>query len=259
MIKPPRHRRTRKSRDRGQAQEKSSQPGDGSQRTVEGTAADATGATGMPGPGAELINARSKRRMQGDAPLDPEAIGAGVATILETAHEVASRIRSEAEKEASRARAEAESAAEAAIAEASRSAEDERAVADRVRTEAEAYARDTRAAADAYLEESRKNAQREASQLRREEQKRLEAIEAEVERKVLDAEERSRERLDALQDETTRYEKRLESMLEVFRAVCSRFEELLRRRTEEGGDGPDAPLEGLEDVLPPGPSRSVAP
>ena len=210
--------------------------------------ASAEGRMDVPAEPAEEGNAEP-----GDAelPADVGSVGEEVGTVLKSAQEAAARIHRAAEREAERLRKEAEAATAAALTEARRDAEADRAEGSRVRAEAEAYAKDTRAAADAFAEQRRSDAERESAQIIGEAQRRLADADSEVERKMRQATARERRRIEALQAEVGHYEKRLDSILVVFRGVTSQLEDLLGKRQAERGDRPEFSDEALEDALEP--------
>lgn len=193
-----------------------------------------------------------------ELPTDLSDVGAEVGAVLKSAREAAGRIRSLAQEEAAKVRDEAESDAAATLAEVRSAAEADRAEGRRLRADAEAYANETRAAADTFAEEARTQAEREAAQILDEANARLEAADAEVEKRLRKVQAKARERLEALQAGSNRYEKRLESMLVVFRGMSSQLEELLGRR--EGESEPEAAAdETLEDALRPDSVSSSSP
>jgi hypothetical protein len=200
--------------------------------------------------------AHTPESAEAELPADLSDVGAEVGAVLKSAREAAARIRRGANEEAVKIHDEAKSAAEAAVAEASRIAAADRAEGERIRAEAEAYAEEMRTAADTFAEQARMEAKREAEVIEEQASKRLEAADAEVEQKLRQVEWKARERLEALQAGSTRYEGRLESMLVVCRGMSSQLEELLGKRDAEiGGDREDAEAT-LEDALQPDSGRS---
>jgi hypothetical protein len=189
--------------------------------------------------------------VEAGAAADVATIGDEVGAVLKSAREAAGRIRQAADEEARRVRTEAQAAAAAELAEARRVAEDERAEATRLRAEAEANAQDTRAAAS-----------QEAEQIVADAATRRDAAEAEAEQKLREATVNEREHVRALQAEIERQEKRLESILAVFRGMTAQLEGLLERRRDEthedaavstqAGESSDE----LEAALTPGSSGS---
>jgi hypothetical protein len=187
---------------------------------------------------------------EAELPVDFTDVGAEVDAVLKSAREAAASIRRRAQDESARLRDEAEAAA-AEVEETRHILELERADTSRIRAEADAYAAETRAAAEAFAEQIRTEAEREAAQIVEHARGRLEAADAEVEQRVRQAEGSARDRGEALEADSKRYEARLESMLVVFRGMSSQLEELLGKSRADGSHDADTYDETLEDALRP--------
>jgi hypothetical protein len=190
------------------------------------------------------------RAVEAAAPSDLGDVGAEVGTVLKSAQEAAARIRQQARAEAIAIRGEAKSAAEAELAEARRAAEAARSDVGRIRTEAEADAQATRAEAETFAQQVRTSAEREADELLEKARERLLHADAEVEKRLREAQIHARRRRDALEAESKLYEERLQKMLGVFQGMGSQLEELLGARAD--ADEPDR--ETLEEALQPDPA-----
>lgn len=190
------------------------------------------------------------------APADAATVGEEVAAILKSAQDAAASIRRTAEEEADRVRREAEAAAASEIAEARRLAEAERTEASRLREGAETGAEEARAAAAKFAEQRRAEAESEAAGIISRAQARLETADSEVEQRVREATAAERQRIEALKVNAERYEKRLESILVVFRGMTSQLESLLHGGTTEESDAVEPSDDALEDALWPEASRS---
>jgi vacuolar-type H+-ATPase subunit E/Vma4 len=147
------------------------------------------------------------RLAEGPAPADPHAVGEEVAAVLKSAQEAAATIRRTAQEEAMR----------------------------------------IRAAAEAFVEQRSKETQREVAHLLGKAEARLAGADAEVGRKLRQADQEARERLDNLEAAAARYEEWIENMVEVFRGATSNLEDLLRSRLGESGTRDRD--EAQEDVL----------
>ena len=224
-----------------------------SAKASEPAAADDSAET----PVERVVAGEEANRAEAEVSADDLAfVGEEVGTVLESARGAAGRIRRTAQEEAERLHAEAESAAAAQVDEARRLAEADRADGNRIRSEAEAYAKDARAAADAFAEKRRSEAEREAAQIVGEAQRRLAGAQAEVEQRVRQGTEKARQRSQTLQAEVKRYEKRLESILVVFRGMSSQLENLLQGRQAESATPAEVSEEAIEDALRPDRSSS---
>lgn len=185
-------------------------------------------------PGAPAEPAGEEPNPEAEVPADLAVVGEEVGTVLKSAQEAAARIRRTSHEEAERLRTSGS----------------------QIRAEAEAYAKDARAAADEFAEERRREAERAAAQIVSDAQKLLAAADAEVAQKMREADAKARERLQALQVETERYEKRLESILAVFRGMTSQLEDLVGRQQTASGNAVEMSDDALDDALRPDRSSS---
>jgi F0F1-type ATP synthase membrane subunit b/b' len=163
-------------------------------------------------------------------------VGAEVEAVLASARDAAARILASAEAEASRVREQATAAATEELADATAAVADARDEADRVRDEAETYAEETRRSANTAAEDLRAEAEGQAAGIVEAARARLAEADDEAEQKLRELEGTARKRADHLEAATERHEARLESMLAVFRGVCSELEELLDTGEEAGAD-----------------------
>jgi F0F1-type ATP synthase membrane subunit b/b' len=174
-------------------------------------------------------------------------VGAEVEAVLASARDAAARILAAAEADASRVREQATAAASEELADAKAVVADARDEADRVRNDAETYAEETRRSANTAAEDMRAEAEGQAAGIVEAAQARLAEADDEAERKLRELEWTARKRADDLEAATERHEARLESMLAVFRGVCSELEELLDPGEEAVAD--DAGKESVDSHL----------
>ena len=127
-----------------------------------------------------------------------EQVGEHVTAVLSSAHEAASRLRASATEEA-----------------------------EQIRAEAEAYAAKSRAAADAYSDEQREAAETKASAIVSEAEKRARSVRDAAQKDAVDTQREAVERRKALLEESERAEERLRNVLQVFRAMTERLENLV--------------------------------
>ena len=204
--------------------------------------------------GAPPEPARAEPTPEAEVPADLAVVGEEVETVLKSAQEAAARIRRTAHEEAERLHAESESAAAAELEEARRIAAADLAAASRIRAETEAHAKDARAAADSFVEEQRREAERAAARIVSDAQKLLASADTDVAQKMREADAKTRERRQAVQAESERYERRLESILAAFRDMTSQLEDLLGQAVS--GNAAEVPGDSLEDAVRPDRSSS---
>jgi hypothetical protein len=131
-----------------------------------------------------------------------DQLGEHVSTVLSSADEAAKRLQDSAKTEA-----------------------------ERIRAEAEAYAEDTRASADAYAEERREAAEGEASAIVLGAETRARELREAAEEEALNIQSDAMRRRQGLFEESERAEERLRNLLDVFRAMTERLEDLVGSRT----------------------------
>ncbi|MDQ3778805.1 MAG: hypothetical protein M3310_08110 [Actinomycetota bacterium] len=165
---------------------------------------------------------RSRDRADADEsprtePIPFDQVGEHVSAVLSSAHEAADRLRASATEEA-----------------------------EQIRAKAEEYADKTRAAADAYAEERRENAETKASAITTEAEKRARSLRDAARKDAADIQRDAVQRREALLEESERSEERLRNLLQVFRAMTERLENLVGADSVDPREG-DAEAESEPD------------